>query len=160
MAEGQNIIKYFKIWNIFSNSRQDNRPAIPSQRIWMVTNRRVLATWTPQFTMECDGVQLLLTSDLLWGERSSRTLSFHSHHVNVVLQNLTTLTNVLVTRIIMEGNRAVGVELVDRGQTKKFRAGGENISKYLENILFQRKLSWAEEPSTLPNCWCSQELVK
>ena len=47
----------------------------------------------------------------------------------------------LVTRIIMEGNRAVGVELVDRGKTKKFRAGGENILKYLENILFQRKLS-------------------
>ena len=38
----------------------------------------------------------------------------------------------LVTRILLEGNKAVGVELVDRGQTKKFRAGGKmgNISKY------------------------------
>ncbi|XP_023330080.1 choline dehydrogenase, mitochondrial [Eurytemora carolleeae] len=41
-------------------------------------------------------------------------------------QNLSTLTNVLVTKVIFEGKKAVGVELIEKGKTKRIR-GGEII---------------------------------
>ena len=36
-------------------------------------------------------------------------------------QNLSTLTNVLVTKVIFEGKKAVGVELIEKGQTKVYK---------------------------------------
>ena len=41
--------------------------------------------------------------------------------------NLTTLTRVLVTRVLFEGRRAVGVEVEQGGRTKRFRAAEEVI---------------------------------
>ena len=37
--------------------------------------------------------------------------------------NLTTENNVMVTKIIIEGKRAVGIEVIHKGSVKKFRAG-------------------------------------
>ena len=36
-------------------------------------------------------------------------------------QNLSTLTNVLVTKVIFEGKKAVGIELIEKGQTKVYK---------------------------------------
>ncbi len=41
--------------------------------------------------------------------------------------NLTALTEVLVTRILFEGGRAVGVEVEQGGRTRRYRAAQEVI---------------------------------
>ena len=38
-------------------------------------------------------------------------------------KNLTTENNVLVTKVLFEGKRAVGIEISKKGSVKKFRAG-------------------------------------
>ena len=38
-------------------------------------------------------------------------------------QNLTTLSDVLVTRVLFEGKKAVGIELIQNKTIKKYRAG-------------------------------------
>ena len=38
-------------------------------------------------------------------------------------KNLTTENNVLVTKVLFEGKRAVGIEISQKGSVKKFRAG-------------------------------------
>ena len=38
-------------------------------------------------------------------------------------QNLTTLSDVLVTRVLFEGKKAVGIELIRNKTIKKYRAG-------------------------------------
>jgi len=54
------------------------------------------------------------------GERWSAA----SAYLRPVLQrkNLTTMNDVLVTRILFEGKKAVGIELIQKGITKRFRA--------------------------------------
>ena len=36
--------------------------------------------------------------------------------------NLSTLTNVMVTKVLFEGKKAVGIEVIEKGVTKKYRA--------------------------------------
>ena len=43
-------------------------------------------------------------------------------HPALTRENLTTMNSVLVTRVIFEGKKAVGIEVVDKGVTKKIRA--------------------------------------
>ena len=43
-------------------------------------------------------------------------------HPALARENLTTMTGVLVTRVIMEDKKAVGIEVVEKGVTKKIRA--------------------------------------
>ena len=38
-------------------------------------------------------------------------------------QNLTTENNVMVTKVLFEGKRAVGIEISQNGTVKKYRAG-------------------------------------
>ena len=38
-------------------------------------------------------------------------------------QDLTTLSDVLVTRVLFEGKKAVGIELIQNKTIKKYRAG-------------------------------------
>ena len=43
-------------------------------------------------------------------------------HPALVRENLSTLTNVLVTKVLFEGKKAIGIEVVEKGKTKKYRA--------------------------------------
>ena len=46
-------------------------------------------------------------------------------------KNLTTENNVLVTKVLFEGKRAVGIEISQKGSVKKFRAG--DIALFVKN---------------------------
>ena len=44
-------------------------------------------------------------------------------HPALTRENLSTMNSVLVTRVLFEGKKAVGIEVVEKGVTKKIRAG-------------------------------------
>ena len=41
------------------------------------------------------------------------------------------MTNVLVTKVLFEGRRAVGVEVIVRGETRRIRGGGAVMKYFL-----------------------------
>ena len=64
-------------------------------------------------------------------------------------ENLATLNNVLVTRVIFEGKKAVGIEIVEGGVTKRIRAGEIILSGGAINSPQLLLLSGVGEPGHL-----------
>ena len=69
--------------------------------------------------------------------------------------NLTTENNVMVTKIIIEGKRAVGIEVIQKGTVKKYGAGDNFFVHKTGSVChfcLQMRLYSVEALSTLPSC--------
>ena len=102
----------------------------------MDINKKVWDLWTQLFTRDKGGVLLQLILDLLFRERLNKMYYFEINKRN--FQNLTTVSDVLVTRVLFEGKKAVGIELIQNKTIKKYRAGPEFCFMIISLNLFYR----------------------
>ncbi len=75
--------------------------------------------------MEGDGGASLINLRIRDGKRQSIFRSYV--YPSLTQPNLTVLTHATVTRILVEGKRALGVEVIYAGQTKRFEADVETV---------------------------------
>ena len=94
--------------------------------------------------------------------------------------NLSTLTNVMVTKVLFEGKKAVGIEVVEKGVTKNYRAAeiilsggainspqllllsGVGDANHLKDVSIETDQSiieiilkgWHRSGSSPARCWC------